>query len=90
MLRRRFEGERASLEASNVGDLSSECEDRRRLYIVGTTVRKVIGDFFDSLEGARKGAARRSQTALTLKGKRNSMQDPAKRGVRSAFTVPWM
>ena len=87
MFRRRFDVFKASLEAPRVGDLSSGCEDRRRLYIVGTTVRKVIGDFFGVSEG-RKGAARRSQTELTLKGKRNSMVEPAKRGVRRALIVP--
>lgn len=38
----------------------------------------------------RKGLARRSQTKVGLKGKRNSIVEPAKRGVRSALTVPWM
>ena len=54
---------------------------------MGTTVRKVIGGFFGSSEG-RKGVATRSQTALTLKGKRNSMVEPAIRGVRRALIVP--
>ena len=47
-------------------------------------MRNVIG----FLGLSRKGAARRFHTALTLKGKRNSIQEPAKRGVRRAFTVP--
>lgn len=38
----------------------------------------------------RKGAARRSHTALTLNGNKNSMHEPAKRGARRAFTVPWI
>lgn len=38
----------------------------------------------------RKGAAKRDQTAVALKGKRNSMAEPAKRGVKIAFMVPWM
>ena len=55
---------------------------------MGTTVKKVIraglvGD-------GRKGAAIRFQTASGLKGKRNSIVEPAKRGVRRAFIVPWM
>lgn len=37
---------------------------------------------------SRKGAASRSQTACALNGKRNSMVEPASRGVRRAFTVP--
>ena len=57
---------------------------------MGTTVRNVIGGFLVLSDKGRKGEARRSQTALTLKGKRNSMQEPAKRGVRRALMVPWM
>ena len=38
----------------------------------------------------RKGAASRSQTKVGLNGKRNSIVEPAKRGVRSALTVPWI
>ena len=58
--------------------------------MVGTTVINVMGGFLGLSDAGRKGAARRSHTALTLKGKRNSMQEPAKRGVRRAFMVPWM
>lgn len=38
----------------------------------------------------RKGEAKRDQTWLGLKGKRNSIVEPARRGARIAFTVPWM
>lgn len=56
---------------------------------MGTTVRKVIGFLEGSGEG-RKGAARRSQRAVALKGNWNSIVLPTNSGVRSAFTVPWM
>lgn len=59
---------------------------------MGTTVKNVIGfgDGFEGVEGRRNGAAKRSQTAVALNGKRNSIEDPAKRGVRIAFMVPWI
>ena len=38
----------------------------------------------------RKGAARRFQTEVGLKGNMNSMDEPASKGARMAFTVPWM
>lgn len=41
-------------------------------------------------EAGRKGVARRFQTASALKGNMNSMEDPARRGVRMALTTPWM
>lgn len=59
---------------------------------MGTTVRKVIlslGLLWVWVSG-RKGAARRSQTAVALKGNMNSIVEPANRGVMSALTVPWM
>jgi hypothetical protein len=37
-----------------------------------------------------KGAANLSHTAVALKGKRNSIADPAKRGAMIAFIVPWI
>lgn len=56
--------------------------------MVGTAVKNVIGRLeFDSDEG-RKGAAKRSHVASALNGKRNSMADPARRGVKSALMVP--
>lgn len=59
---------------------------------MGTTVRKVMGSFGVLLgwAGGRKGAAKRSQTAVTLKGNRNSIVEPANRGVKSALTMPWI
>ena len=87
MLRRRFSGNKAFLTASCRGAESLSNEERNRLYIVGTTVRNVMG--FLLLSGM-KGVARRSQTASTLKGNKNSMVEPAKRGVRRALRVPWM
>jgi len=61
-----------------------------RLYTVGTTVKNVIGEG-GGLDGfGRKGAAKRCQTDWALKGKRNSMVEPAKRGANMAFMVPWM
>lgn len=36
----------------------------------------------------RKGAAKRFQTAVALKGKRNSIADPAYKGAKIAFMVP--
>ena len=59
---------------------------------MGTAVRKVIGSCGgeEAVEEGRKGAASRDQTASALKGKRNSIVEPAKSGVRRAFTVPWM
>lgn len=54
---------------------------------MGTTVKNVMGSF----EGfGRKGAAKRFQTAVGLKGNINSRVAPAKRGARIAFMVPWM
>ena len=38
----------------------------------------------------RKGAERRFQTEVGLKGNMNSMEEPASKGARIAFTVPWM
>ena len=58
--------------------------------MVGTAVKKVIGFWEVDDVDSRKGDARRSQTDLALKGKRNSTEDPAKRGVRSAFITPWI
>lgn len=58
-------------------------------------MKNVIGDVELGLgevvlgEG-RKGDAKRDQVELALKGKRNSIVEPAKRGARMAFTVPWM
>ncbi len=40
------------------------------------------------LAAGRKGAARRRQTASALKGNMNSMEEPARRGVNTALTVP--
>ena len=58
---------------------------------MGTTVKNVILSLAeDGLPLGRKGAARRDQTASALKGKRNSMEDPARSGVRIALTVPWI
>ena len=57
--------------------------------MVGTTVKNVMG-CLDELGLERKGAPSRSHTAVVLKGYWNSMVAPAKRGVRRAFTVPWM
>lgn len=50
-------------------------------------MKNVTGSVF-AMGVGRKGAANRFQTAVALKGKRNSMVEPAKRGVRIAFTVP--
>lgn len=67
---------------------------------MGTAVKKVtfgLGAFDDACvsplvvsEAGRKGVARRFQTASALKGNMNSMEDPARRGVRMALTTPWM
>jgi len=38
----------------------------------------------------RNGAAKRVHAAVALKGKRNSIVEPAKRGASMALTVPWM
>ena len=38
----------------------------------------------------RKGPAKRFHTVRELKGKRNSIVLPEKRGARRALTVPWM
>jgi hypothetical protein len=38
----------------------------------------------------RKGAAKRFHTAVALKGKRNSIADPANMGAKIPFMVPWM
>ena len=59
-----------------------------RLYTVGTTVKKVIGEGKGLGEFGRKGAANRCQTDWALKGKRNSTVEPAKRGARMALIVP--
>lgn len=58
--------------------------------MVGTTVRKVILDSDGRLRSSsgKKGDAKRSQTAVTLNGKRNSMVDPANKGASKAFTAP--
>lgn len=56
---------------------------------MGTTVKNVMGSVLGFGVG-RKGAAKRSHTAVALNGKRNSMLDPEKRGARIAFIVPWM
>jgi hypothetical protein len=65
--------------------------------MVGTAVKKVTFWWWwweDSelgvWSGVRKGAAKRRQTASALKGKRNSMVLPEKRGVKMALMVPWM
>ena len=60
---------------------------------VGTAVKKVIGGL--EIVGpwpfvCRKGAAKRCQTWVGLKGYMNSMLEPASKGARSALTVPWM
>jgi len=62
---------------------------RRRLYTVGTTVKNVIFEVVGDADG-RKGAANRFQTWVGLKGKRNSIIEPARRGAIMAFMVPWM
>lgn len=59
----------------------------RRVYIVGTAVRKVIFCWFDE---SRNGDASRFHTLAGVKGDMNSIVDPANIGVRIAFTVPWM
>ena len=92
MLSRIFFGDIAVLAASCRGGGRSVNEERRRLYIVGTTVRKVIFSFVDSgaLFPDKKGAESLSQTAFTLKGNRHSTVEPAKRGVKRALIVPWI
>ena len=52
-------------------------------------MKNVIGSIFGFGEG-RKGAANRCHTAVALKGKRNSIEEPEMRGVRIAFMVPWI
>lgn len=51
-------------------------------------MKKVI--FWVVLGLGGKGAANRVQTAVALKGKRNSMEEPARRGAIIALMVPWM
>jgi hypothetical protein len=57
---------------------------------VGTTVKNVIGFGFGDGVSVRKGAANRCHTAVALKGNKNSIEDPAKRGAKMALIVPWM
>jgi hypothetical protein len=47
---------------------------------VGTTVKNVIGEGGGKGGVGRKGAAKRCQTDCALKGKRNSIVEPAKKG----------
>lgn len=88
MLKRRLVGEIASRLAFCIASGNDECDARSRLYIVGTTVKNVIGLFL--VLDPIKGAAKRSQTALALNGNMNSIVEPANKGVRSALIVPWM
>ena len=61
----------------------------KRLNIVGTAVKNVIGSLFGCESSVRRyGAARRSHVASRLKGKRNSMVEPAKRGAKRALITP--
>lgn len=53
-------------------------------------MKNVMGDGRGVGGSGRKGAAKRCQTEWALKGKRNSIVEPAKRGARMAFMVPWM
>ena len=66
--------------------------ESRRVHMVGTAEKKDMGSFFRVSEGncVLKGEARRDQTADGLKGARNSIVEPAKRGVRRQLRVPWM
>ena len=82
-------GDMAFWAAACVSGSRLENVERRRLYTVGTTVKNVIGSVSGFGEG-RKGAANRCHTAVALKGKRNSIEEPENRGARMAFTVPWM
>ncbi len=88
MFNRRFLGANACLVAPCIGGDNFSWEPRKRLYIVGTAVKNVIGSLL--FPSGRKGAANRSQTASILNGNINSIVDPAKRGVKRALTVPWM
>ena len=99
MFKRRCSGEIAVLAAFCVSGDRSENVESRRLYTVGTTVKNVIGSGFVvgnklvsgwELAWGRNGAANRDHTAVALKGKRNSIEEPEKRGVRIALMVPWM
>lgn len=88
MLSRRLAGEMPFLAAAwSEGERSLKVE-RRRLYTVGTTVKNVMGSVVFREE--TNGAANRDQTAVALKGNKNSIVEPEKRGARIAFMVPWM
>lgn len=88
ILSRRFEGDMPTFAAACFSGERSLKVASRRLYTVGTTVKKVI---FSMVFGSgRKGAAKRSHTAVLLKGNKNSMVDPESRGAMMALIVPWM
>ena len=53
-------------------------------------MKNVIGEGAGKGGFGRKGAAKRRQTDWALKGKRNSIVEPAKRGAKMAFIVPWI
>lgn len=88
MLSLRFRGAMANFAAVWTSGDRWENVARSRLYTVGTTVKNVTGLLSFGL--GRKGAAKRSHTAVALNGNRNSMVEPAKRGAMIAFMVPWM
>lgn len=44
----------------------------------------------EGVVAGRKGAANRVHREAGLNGYKNSIVDPAKRGAKMAFTMPWM
>lgn len=89
ILRRRWSGEMAFWAAVWVSCGREGKLDIRRVYIVGTAVRKVIFGL-GGVELDGNEAARRRHTCSGLKGYMNSMEEPAIAGVMIPLTTPWM